>query len=246
MENLFRPIPISLIILLSAILVGIIIFMWLFGRFAIFIVKEDNLKKQLKFYIPVIQNIISIAYIVYATYRLFPYQAFFVSLIIILMLLINWKMVQNFIQGTIYRLVSGNIIGANVQIGNHSGKIISMRNLSLSIQDSSGKIIQVPYIKLNDTIILKSNEEKSTEVQNLTIKLQNSNIPDDVLTGKTMEKLISFPWIIAHQTIETSIVKKDSENTYIKISYTLEEEEKAKFINNELELFLNELIENYL
>ncbi len=241
MESLFNPIPISLLLLLLLQFVATVVFIWVLNKFAIIFIKGDRSKRLAYFYIPILRNFVGTCYIIYAIYMLLPYQPVFVLFITISLLLSNWKMVQNFVQGTTYRLVRGNLIGSPMQIGKYYGKVLAMKDLHLTIQTSLGQVIQIPYTKVVQSIVIKTTEEEKTEVQNLAIIIPKPQITAQILKEELIEKLISFPWVMAHQPIEVIIEEKDIDNVEVKMSYILEDIARADYVSSEMERFLKEL-----
>ncbi len=241
MESLFTPIPISLLLLLLVQFMATVVFIWLLNKFAIIFIRGSRSKKQALFYIPILRNFIGLCYIIYAVYMLLPYQPVFVLFIMISLLLLNWKMLQNFAQGTTYRLVRGNLVDSPMQVGDYYGKVIAMSDLHLTIQTSLGQVVQIPYTKVVQSVVIKTTEKEKTEVQNLTVTMPKKEIAAHILKDKLIEKLISFPWVMAHQPIEVIIEEKNDKDMTINMSYILEDITKADYITSEIEQFLEDL-----
>ncbi len=241
METFFTPIPLSLLLLLTLQFVATVVFVWLISKFTVLFIKNPKWKKQTEFYIPILRNFIGLGYVVYAIYKLLPYQPVFVLFIVISLLLLNWELVKNFIQGTTYRLVRGDLTGTPMQVKNYQGKVIAMKDLHLSIQTSLGQVIQIPYSKLSHSFVVKTTEKEETEVQNLVVTISSPKMSAQNLMNKIVEKLVSFPWIVAHQPIEVTFEEKDNENTSVKMSYILEDNTKADDIAREMEEFLKNI-----
>ncbi|MBS9766005.1 MAG: hypothetical protein KGV44_00530 [Flavobacteriaceae bacterium] len=241
METFFTPIPLSLLLLLALQFVTTVVFIWLISKFTVLFIKNLKWKKRMQFCIPILRNFIGFSYIVYAIYMMLPYQPIFVLLVVILLVLLNWKLLQNFIQGTTYRLVKGNLTGTPMQVEGHQGKVVAMKDLHLIIQTSLGQLIQIPYTKLSHSFVIKSTEKEETEIQNLVVTIPHAQMSAQNLRDKITKKLVSFPWVIAHQPMEVTFEEKDSENTMVKVSYVLEDCTKVDYITAEMEQFLKDL-----
>lgn len=238
MEQLFTNIPATIVLLLIAQFIAIVVFVWILQRFAIILVKDRQKKEQIYFYIPVLRNLIWIIYIIYVEYILVSYQPLFVLLGTFILLLLSWSIVKNFVQGTIYRLMKGNIIGIPIQIESYKGKIIKMTDLKVSIQSSSGEEVQIPYADIINKVVIKSPQQKNTGTHTIIIPIDNNNENDT--KEKIQAKMISFPWVIAGKPIQIHFFRKENIDK-VKITYALENISKAKYIEAEMQKMCQEI-----
>lgn len=238
MEQLFTNIPATIVLLLMAQFITIVVFVWILQRFAIILVKDRQKKEQIYFYIPLLRNLIWIIYIIYVEYILVSYQPLFVLLGTLILLLSSWSIVKNFVQGTIYRLMKGNIIGIPIQIESYKGKIIKMTDLKVSIQSSSGEEAQIPYADIINKVVIKSPQQKNTGTHTIIIPIDNNNENDT--KEKIQAKMISFPWVIAGKPIQIHFFRKENIDK-VKITYALENISKAKYIEAEMQKMCQEI-----
>lgn len=240
MKQFFTNIPLAVILLLIIQFIAIVVFVWLLQRFAIVLVKNRRKKEQIYFYIPLLRNIIWIAYIIYVEYILVSYQPIFVLTATIILLLLSWNMVKNFVQGTIYRLVKGNIIGTPIQIEGHKGKIIKMNDLKVSIQSSAGEEAQIPYTDIVDKVLVKTPQQKNTGTHTIVASVSKNDENENGMKEKIQAKMISYPWVIASKPIQIRFFKTEDADK-VKITYALEDVSKAKDIEEGIQKMCQEI-----
>jgi len=96
----------------------------------------------MRLYAPLVINIIWIIFFLFSIYELAlinPVISMFFSALIII---IAWNNVKDFVQGTIFKLQQGNIIGQRIKVDAYSGVVIKMRNATIDLQLENGQIHQ--------------------------------------------------------------------------------------------------------
>lgn len=195
----------------------------LINKYLIGWIKNKRKQSLAGLYIPLGINIVWVLFVLYAIYQLAlinPIISIFLSAIIIV---VAWNNIKDFVQGILFKLQEGNIIGQRIKIEGFSGEIVKMRNTKIDLQAESGEIVQYPYSKLTNQVI-----GISTSVKNFKYCTFNVPIPYVKEIEKARKQLfihlLNTPWIVSNLTIKTEVIDQGPENKSIKINaYTLDE-----------------------
>lgn len=136
--------PISINKLVGIVILGLFIFVSY--RFLKLLIKRW-IKKEVQeslnaVYVPIIFNFVWIFFFFYTVYVLAlvnPIITFFISTII---LIATWGYVKDFIQGTLFKVRKGNIIGQLIRMNDASGKVFNMKSTRIHIRLDNGEIIE--------------------------------------------------------------------------------------------------------
>ena len=149
----FNEIPFNKLVSLFVIGLMISLAHRLFNRYIIRLIKNKRNKSMAGIYIPIGINMVWIAFFLYSIYELALINPIISMFISGLILIATWNNVKDFVQGIIFKLQQGNIIGQRIKIDDFSGEVIKLRNTKIDLQLENGEIVQYPYSKLSNQVI---------------------------------------------------------------------------------------------
>jgi len=186
-------------------------------------VKKEAQESLLSVYVPITINFVWIFFILYCIYLLAiinPLVSVFISSLV---LLATWNYVKDFVQGTIFKVQKGNLVGQLINVNDFSGKVVKMKNTRIYLQIENGEIIEYPYSKLSDTIIAISSNVEDYKKCTLNISVPITKEIEEIKRQLRLQ-LFNIPWIVSNQEIKIDIISQDLETINFKIStYTLDE-----------------------
>lgn len=219
----FNEIPYSKLAALLAIALIIVIAQRLFKRYVIRFIKNERKQSSMSLYAPLVINIIWIIFFLFSIYELALINPIISISFSALILFIAWNNVKDFVQGTIFKLQQGNIIGQRIKVDAYSGVVIKMRNTTIDLQLENGETVQYPYSKLSKQVIGISTTVKYFKYCSLNISAPYTE-EIETLKSQIVTHLYNIPWIVSSMSIKTEFIVRDSETIDIKIgAYTLDE-----------------------
>ncbi len=219
--------------LMTLLLAALIIYVAhrLFDRYIVKFIKNERRQSSMSLHVPLVANVIWIIFFLYAIYELTLINPLISVLITGLIILVTWNNVKDFVQGTVFKLQQGNLVGQRIKVGEFSGEVIRMRNTKIDLQLENGEVIQYPYSKLSKQVI-----GISTSVKHFKYCTLNITVPYttelEALKEHVVIQLLNIPWIVSSMSIKTEIVVQDSDTIDIKIgAYTLDKKFVPKIQN---------------
>lgn len=215
---------ISLNKLIALLIIAILIFIAhkLISRFGIKLIKNEHQQGLMRLYVPLLTNIVWIVFFLYLIYELALINLIISIFISGLILLFTWNNIKDFIQGTIFKLQKGNIIGQQIKVGSYSGEVIKMGHTQIDILLENGEIIQYPHSKLTNQVIGISANIKHFKHCSLNFSVPLTKEIEKLKKQITVH-LLNIPWIVSTMNIKIEIVGQDSDKINLKIiAYTLD------------------------
>jgi len=217
-----NEIPVSKLVALLASALIIFVAHRIFDRYIIKFIKNERKQSSMRLHVPIVINMIWIIFFLYSIYELTlinPIVSMFISGLIII---ITWNNVKDFVQGTIFKMQQGNLIGQRIKVDDFSGEVIKMRNTKIDLQLENGEIVQYPYSELSKQVIGISTTVKHFKHCTLSITAPYTK-EIETLKKQIVIHVLNIPWIVSTMSIKTEFVVQDSEKIDIKISaYTLD------------------------
>ncbi len=210
-------------IFLIAIALILIIAQWLINGYLIRFIGNERRQTSLRMYVPLIINLIWIVFAIYSIYQLALINPVVSLFIVLLILVLTWNFVKDFVQGTLFKLQKGNLVGQRIKVEDFAGEVISMRNTKVELQLESGEIIQYPYSKLTTQVIGISTGVKYFKYFSVTLAVPYTRDIEKVKRQLGVH-LLNIPWIVSTRAIKTEILPGISDETTVRINaYTLDE-----------------------
>jgi len=185
--------------------------------------KKEAQQSLLSVYLPITINFIWIFFFLYSIYELAlinPVLSIFITSIV---LFTTWNYINDFVQGTLFKVRKGNLVGQLIKLNDYSGEVVKMKNTRLHLQLENGQIVEYPYSKLSNAIIAISTNVENYKNSSLSISVPFTNEIEETKIQLRIQ-LFNIPWIATNKNIKIETVHKDSGKIDFKINfYTLDE-----------------------
>ena len=211
----------------------IFIFFWIVLKHIIPRIKNEQLQDNLQFYMPLIRNIIWVFYCIDVIYELTMVNQYVTLGLFGVGLALSWQFVRDFIQGIIFGLQKGNIIGQRIKVEDYSGIVVELSSTKLHLETDNGEIIQFPYNKVTSEVIAKPTVAKYLKSCSFTVTL-SSKVDIDKAKQKLLRHLLNMPWVISSMQVKVEILEQESEKTDIKVVVYTSDEKYIPRIKQEI------------
>ncbi len=198
--------------------------------------RGDN-RKILTKYLPIIEFLIWLFFIFWTIQYFFLHNQLFgiglFALFIALSIWGTWFVFRDYIFGLIFKNNRKIVENQSIKIGEYEGTVrkLSFRNLVLECR--SGKLLQIPYTKIINEVVLLSDEAEMVSSHSFVMQvLVKKDLDDFIQTLKT--QIVNLPWSSIKKI--PKIYPMDSINGLITLEITVYALEKSFFFR----------IENYL
>jgi len=193
------------------------------NRYVIRWAKDERKQKFIKEYLPLAINVLWILLIVYFIYKLTLANPIVSIAITGLVLLLTWHTINDFVQGTIFKIQKGNIVDQSIKIGELSGIIVKMGITKMDIQLDNGETLHYPYSKLYTQVVRTTTNVKHFKNCIFTISVPFT-ADVEMLKKQILVSLLNSPWVVSSMPIKMEVVNQDAEKRNIKINaYTLDD-----------------------
>ncbi len=232
--NDIHSIPVLLIFKIALDVAVIIFIFWFIQAYLTRWIKDDYWYHQIMFYNPVLRNIIWILYSCYIIYLVIEINQFFGLLIALFILVLMWTSIKNLFYGIIYKIQTGNVIGQQVNLKEHSGKISALRNTKVDLELDNGQIIQYPYH------VFFKDVTSSPEYGNLKKVSVLLDMKIKEIDLKQIERsILSNPYVVAPEKLVIEIIDDNSSNKKLKIILFTAHQKYISRVTKFLKLFEN-------
>ncbi len=159
------------------------------------------------------------------------------GLFVILMIVLiwfSWSGFKNFIARSFFQINNRFKINEIIKIGNYRGKIISFGAANLELESETGEHIYIPYFKLQDEIIIKS--DPAEMIKAFVFKLKSPDKQTIADTSAQLHKeIINLPWTSINKAPQIIFREKQEDQYLFEITvYALEADSFFK-IREEME-----------
>lgn len=233
----FQNISFKIIIILFIQAFWIISAFLVIQHIVIRMIKNERLHDWLAFYIPLIRNIVWTLFVLRMVSILGKYQPIFTLFIVGVMVALTWSVLRDFIQGTIFRLQKGDIVGQQIQLENYKGTVLKTGETKMSIELKNGEIVQLPYNKLFTDVIIKPISNRQIKTQTLILPISRNKAIDAVKT-ELIKKIVAYPWVVIKNGIVVDFFNDDQQERKVKLSYAISSSSKGLAIEEDLRKFV--------
>ncbi len=228
MENQFLTFSNFELLFFGSIAVLLFVALLVFKRFVPFLIKSQIKKGLLKQYMPIIEVIVWLLFIIFTIQQFFDSNQLYAwGLFLILMLggfWVLWFSIKDFIAGALFKMNKDFKENDIIQIENFEGKIIEMSNRFLKIESDSGEVIYIPYGRLNQQIIIKVHPGEMILSHAFTLST-NKNEKTNQKIDKIRFEVLSLPWASIKRPPKIEIIHEDDKNLIFEIKlYSLEKQ----------------------
>ena len=154
--------------------------------------------------------------------QLFSDKAFYPlltgSMIILLVTIIGWYLLRDFVSGII--LKADNLFEPGQRIKTHavSGTIKKLGFRSIQIVTSEGESVKIPYTLLSNKNINKPSDNGKWVGQVLKLNVP-SEYPTEIIQNKLQRRMLEIPWIVPGDNLKIQITKKEEGYYSVEINY---------------------------
>lgn len=178
--------------------------------------------------LPLVETSVWLLYFSWFTFRFAAAGAVYALVImVILLVLIFWisrYFLKDLMAGMFFRLNKHYRVGEIIAYEGWSGTIQRFGSQSLEVRTQDGQIVFIPYGKLQESLIIKSESEAQSAAYSFSI-ITNKKEPAPEVRKKVLQHLISLPWSSVHK-VPFVAVRESSENQF-QIEVTVYPIEKA-------------------
>ena len=191
--------PFSVIVFLTVALV-IFAFFRLFRFLVQFIRLKPGQSELLDKYMPVTELLIWLLFFIWSVQYLFSrgYLITAVPFIVFLIVIIylSWFILKDIVAGVIFKTSNNLRINDHASVAGVSGKIISIGNTHLDIEDYSGRIVSIPYSKIVGSIVLRNYPSQSLLSHNFIFTITKDQMPGGIfeIMDKLRGTILTLPW----------------------------------------------------
>lgn len=127
---------------------------------------------------------------------------------IVIILLISWFVLRDFIAGTALRANQMLDTGVKIKISNIAGIITSIGFFTLEIQNSEGEKVRIPYHQLFDQQFVRQSEKGQGKTHSMkTVVHQKWGAQN--IQQSLERKLLELPWILPHEDMKIKLFPRD-------------------------------------
>ena len=116
-----------------------------------------------------------------------------VVLVVVLVILLSWFLVRDFIAGVLLKSQQIYKVGQIIKTAQYSGRITRMGNLHLSLQTEQGESARIPYSVLTSSVILKQKQDFA-DTNFFSISVPQSLTKEEWIR-KLESDILSSPWV---------------------------------------------------
>ncbi len=163
----------------------------------------------------------------------FFYQYLIITLIIILVLFISWYFLNDMMAGVIFKIKHDLKVGANLHAGKYSGKIKSIHITYVSLREESGKIVRVPYSRINQEIVSEGSLSLPREEQMLRILVSASTSKSEAV-DLIRAIIMTNPWSPVKEEPAVRFREETDTGSVFEVVISTMRLKQIQFIENEI------------
>ncbi len=217
MDN-FAIIPMSLIILLAIRAFWIFAFFGFIQHILLKIIRRERLHDFIKFYNPLLRNVAWILFFTNTIYRLAKINPVVSLLVVGVLLALGWGVIRNFVQGTIFRFLNGDMTGQRLKVRKYSGVVKKMDDIGLKLSTKNGEIIQIPYSHITSRVVTKPGSAKRLKTGSILIPIQDKGIVEEK-KAELKKQLLDLPWVISGSPVKIERMETKKGKQQLKITF---------------------------
>ena len=233
----FQNISLKIIVLLLIQAFWIVSTFMVLQHVIIRMIKNERLHDWLAFYVPLIRNITWVLFVLRVIYVFGKHQPILTLFIVGILLGLTWTIIRDFIQGTIFRIQKGDIIGQQIQLDSYKGTVLKMGETKMSIELKNGEIVQLPYNKLFTDVIIKPISNRQIKNQTLILPIAKAAALETLKT-ELIQKIIAYPWVVIKNGVVVEFFNDEQQERKVKLSYAISSDSKGLMIEDDLRKFV--------
>ncbi len=208
------------------------------------LIGKRKIKKFFLQVFPVVQMFFWMAYAFWAFDQLFHrmevYPILTGSLIVLMVSLIGWYFLRDFVSGIILKAENALETGQQIQTAEFSGTLKKLGYRTLEIANSEGECVKIPYRLLTGQKIVKLSETGNWTEQIIMLKI-SSDFPPEKIQSMLKIRILEMPWIVTDSKIKIVITRDEAGSYIAKIQLSLLSPEYAMKTEDNLQFFVREM-----
>lgn len=222
--------------ILKFLIIGVCLFFSF--RFSNRIIKRIPVRKKLRetiiYIFPIAELVLWIFFLIWAVHALFEgkffYPALIISLIILLLILIGWFVIKDFIAGMIIKTGAEMKVNDIIKIADLSGKVLNLGYLSFVIENEEGERITIPYSKISGQKIIKPNPSNILKKFKISLTLpKTDSLP--VIKEKIRRIVLNAPWTSITKPPVFNMIADNGHNLKFEIAFYALSETHAAYVD---------------
>ena len=235
----FHDISFGMFFRLISAAFSIFIFFFITKRYLTPWIRNEQLKEDLCFYLPLVRNVVWILFFIDLVYEISLINLLLSLSLFGVIIALLWQLVRDFVQGIIFGFQKGDIVGQRLKIDNYSGIVSAQTTTKLHLEIENGEIIQFPYSKVNTHLVSKPTVARHLKSCSFSVVL-SEKVNIDAAKEKLISHLLSMPWVISTMKIKVEVVDERNTNIELKvIVYTSSEKYISRIKQEIAELLFN-------
>jgi len=196
-------------------------------------ISNERLQERLRFYLPLIRNIVWILFFIDLVYEISLINLFVSLSLFGVVIALLWQLVRDFVQGIIFGFQKGNIVGQRLKINDFSGTVSAQTATKLHLEVENGEIFQFPYSKVTSQLVSKPTEARYLKSCSFSVVL-SEKVNIDAARDKLTSHLLSMPWVISTMKIKVEVVEEKNANIELKVVVYTSSEKYISRIKQEI------------
>jgi len=227
-----------------ALAIALIIFL----RAASYLLSVIAIQRRIKIILlrifPVVEMFLWISYIFLASHRLFKdiavYRLLTGSMIIVLIVIVGWYVMRDFISGIILKAEYAFEPGQTIKTSLGSGIITKLSYRSMEIVTREGETIKIPYTLLSSQPVTIPADHGKWTGQVIRIKV-SSRYQFEEIQNMLKRRMLEMPWIVSGENIKMEITRSEEESYLAEIHFHSLSPEMVLKTKEILQVFVREV-----
>ncbi len=223
-------IPIGLLLFLGVAATILIVVFWLLHRYVLPLIKNRKSERTASIWLLRVEALSWAAFALFAIYRLLLASPVITLILVTLICVLGWNFWKDFFAGLLFRLERKLDLGDVIHFEGTNGKrqegiVHTINSRSISILQTNGESILIPYHRLDDLILSKSHPEGNLLRHTFTVEVKETN---PAKAKMQLQKLLfECPWSVPAQS---PIIEDLGNGAFQVTSFTTDSEAAEKLV----------------
>jgi small-conductance mechanosensitive channel len=185
-----------------------------------------------------IDFIVWITFIFWAIDQLFREQFYFHYLIFVIIFIVagflSWFLFSDIIAGIVFKMKHNLKTGTHISTSDYSGKITSQRLTYIMLKTEDGRVLRVPYSRINHAIISEMTQSEALREHAIRIEIKNE-ISKAESESLIRSVILNSPWSNLNEDPSIKFLKEDENSYFFELMLFSTSLKHMKFIEMALE-----------
>ncbi len=202
------------------------VFLFAFLRALFFIlplfIRKKNTRKITNRFFPIFELVCWLFFFIWAIQFFLKSNHFYASLLfvltILLMLIITWYAIRDFVAGIIFKTGAKYSQEETVKILDYTGKIVNTSFRTIELETEQGERVRIPYSKTIESVIVKSHPALMMKNYTFELKVKKDKLLSETI-AEIKQTIIHLPWASIKK--DTQITPKSVNDNYFVLDVTI-------------------------